>query len=158
MYIIHRIVISINSHQAHINISTQQLNSYNTHQSATKQWLLIAASDSLAVAEQHARYSDSQARCSVQLQHLGFLNLSLLIAVKTTLAAASALYLNQPKRKTQNTIRCSQSEPPRCSKNHTHYRECSQHQRLTNLSLLVAARSNLLQWMLTVSINFSMKP
>ena len=73
----------------------------------------------------HAHCSDSQARCSDQLQHLGFLNPSLLIVAKTILAAASALYLNQPKHNTKNTIHCSQSEPARCSENHTCCSECS---------------------------------
>ena len=157
MYIIHLIVISINSHQTYINISTQQLNNYITHQSATKQWLLATANDSLAAVGQHTRCSDSQARCSVQLQHLGFLNPSLFVAVKTILAAVNALYLSQPKHKTQNTIHCSQYETSCYSENHTRCSECSQHQRLTNPRLLVQRGLISLQRVFTVSINFSIK-
>ena len=45
---------------------------------------------------------------------------------KTILAPASALYPSQPKHKTQNTIHYSQSEPARCSENHTRCSEWSQ--------------------------------
>ena len=92
MYIIHQIVITINSHQAYIIIPTQHLNIYIIHQTITKKWPLTVARKSLATAEY-------QAHCSDKLQHLGFPNSSQHVAVRIILAAASAPCLNQKNHK-----------------------------------------------------------
>ena len=101
------------------------------------------ARKSLATAEQQALCSDGQARCSDELQHLGFPNLSQLIAARTILAAASAPCFNQPNHKSQGEICYSQTEPTHCSENHTRYSECPKHQGIIKLSLLIVVGSNL---------------
>ena len=50
MYSIHHHVITINPHQAYINISTQQFNIYIIHHFVTRQWPLAEASESIAEA------------------------------------------------------------------------------------------------------------
>ena len=55
----------------------------------------------LAAAEQQSDCSDRQACCSSKYQQLGLPSLSQLVAVKTTPATVSALYLSQTEHGVQ---------------------------------------------------------
>ena len=59
----------------------------------------------------------------------------------TTLAVANAIKYSE--HNFPQVSHYSLTEPPRCSEIHSRYSECSQHQKLTRLSLLVAASRNL---------------
>ena len=158
MYIIHQIVIIINSHQAYIIRPTQYLDIYITHHNITKQWPIIAERKSLAAAEQQARCSDNQARCSDKLQHLGFPNLSQPVAVRTILTVASAPCLDQPNHKFQGKFYYSQTEPTHCNETHTRCSKCPQHHGSTKPSLLIAASAHVFhQLSIKSQLSFSTK-
>ena len=74
-----------------------------------------------AAAEQQPRYSDIPVHCGSEHQQSGLSNLSLLVAVKTSLAAASTLCLSQTEHEIQNSTYCSQFELSRCGENPIYY-------------------------------------
>ena len=104
IYVIHQIIIIINSHQACIIKPIQHLNIYITHQNITKTMTSRYGRKSLAAAEQQAHCSDNQAHCSDKLQHLGFPNPRQLVAARTILTAVSVSCLNQPNHKSEGKV------------------------------------------------------
>ena len=94
-------------------------------------------------SEIESHCSDKQTCYSSKYQKLGLPSPSQLVAAKTILATASALCLNQTKHEIPNSTYRSQFELSLCSENSTRYGEYSQHQGLTNPSLLVAVRFTL---------------
>ena len=94
-------------------------------------------------SETQSRCSDKQARCSGKYQQLRLPSPSQLVAAETSLAAASILCLRQTEHEIQNSTYYLQFELSRCDENLIRCCEYSQHQRLTNPSLLVAARITL---------------